>query len=115
MAIPRRRAAIGPWREPHGFVKLTGESRLIGIAAFQRQLADRRIALAQAIAGAFDPRPRQILAGGKAEQGADALIELEHREPRARREIGNAQRSVEMVVDIAEHGRQRRDVRLRVR
>ena len=86
-------------------MELTGEGRLIRIPAFQRQRADRRIALAQAVAGAFDPGARQILPGREAEQSFDALIELEYREPRAGRQIWNTQRSIEMIVDIAEHFR----------
>lgn len=96
-------------------MELTGEGGLIGIAAFLGDHADRRVGSPQTIASAFDSRPRQILSGGKTEQSANALIELEHRQSRALGEIGNSQRRVEVVVDIGERRRQRGDVRARAR
>src|ERR1700728_1222292 len=86
------RDAVGPRGEADGLVKLAGERRLVGITAFLRDYADGRIGLAQTIARQLDPRPRQVLSSGKPEQGADALIELERRKSRSRREIGNPQR-----------------------
>ena len=89
----RRDDSVRLRREPDGLVELTGEGGLIGIAAFLGDHADRRVGSPQTIASAFDARPRQILSGGKTEQSADALIELERRQSRSLGEIGNSQRT----------------------
>jgi hypothetical protein len=70
-------------------MELTGEGGLIRIAAFERHSADRRSALAQAIASAVDPRSGKILPRRKAKQSPDALIELKDGQSRARRKIGD--------------------------
>ena len=49
-----------------------------------------------------DAQSRQILAGGQTEQSPDSLVELEGGKAGSRREIGNAQRRVEMVGDVGE-------------
>src|ERR1700677_2890044 len=103
---------VGPGGEADGLVELAGERRLIGITAFLRHDADRRIGLAQPVARQLDPRSRQVLSGREPEQGADALVELERGKPRSRREIRNPQRGIEMIVDMSEHGRQRGHVGL---
>src|ERR1700722_10902868 len=106
-------AAVGPRGEPDGLVNLTCECRLIGVAAFLGDDADGHLCSPQPIAREFDPRTRQVLSGGKPEQGADALIELECRKPRSGREIRNPQWRIEMAMNMAEHGRQRGHFRLR--
>ncbi len=69
----------------------------------------------EAVARPTDPQPGQILAGREAEQGPKPLVELERRKAGARGEIGNAQRLIEMVVDIGERGGKGRRDRARPR
>ena len=83
-------------------MELAGERRLVGIAAFERQLAQRSVRMPQAIAGPVDAEPRQILPGGETEERPYSLIELERRKAGSSREIWNAQGLTEMVVDIGE-------------
>jgi len=92
-------------------MELARESRLVGVAAFLCDDTNWITRLAQPIAGKFYPRPCQVLTSREAEQSPDALIELEHRQLRPRREIGESQRCVEMVLDMAEHGREPRHIR----
>jgi hypothetical protein len=54
------------------------------------------------VAGPADPKPRQVLAGGEARQSADSLIELERGKARLRSKLGNAQRLIEMIVDVSQ-------------
>jgi hypothetical protein len=83
-------------------MELAGERRLVRIAAFERQFAQRGVSMLQPIAGTVDAQPRQILPGGEAEQRPYSLIELEGRKAGSSREIWNAQGLTEMVVDIGE-------------
>jgi hypothetical protein len=83
-------------------MELAGERRLVRVAAFERQFAQRGVGMPQAIAGPVDAEPRQILSSGEAEQRPDSLIELEGRKAGSSRKIWNAQGLTEMVVDIGE-------------
>ena len=85
-------------------MELAGECRLIRVAAFERQFAKRRVGMPQPIASPPDAQAGQILAGGEAEQSPDSLVELEGRKADSRRQLGNAQGLIEMVVDISERG-----------
>jgi len=76
--------------------------RLVRIATFKRQLAYGAVGVPEPVAGPTDPKPRQILAGGEAEQRPNPLIELEWREAGVRCEFRDAQGLVEMIVDIGE-------------
>ena len=83
-------------------MELAGERRLVRIAAFERQFAQGRVSVPEPVASPADPQPGQILTGGEAEQSPDSLIELERRKAGSRREFGNAQGLIEMIVDIGE-------------
>ncbi len=89
-------------------MKLAGERRLVRIAAFERQLAQRGVGVPKAIAGPANAQPGQILPPGKAEESPDSLIELERGKPRSHRQLRNTQGLIEMVVDIGERGGKRR-------
>src|SRR5580658_997533 len=86
----RRREPIGAGRQANGFAELAGERRLIRVAAFERQLAQRRIGAPEPLTGPVDAQPRQILAGRKAEQRPDSLIEPESGKAGSRGQIRNA-------------------------
>ena len=62
--------------------------------------------MAEPVASAADPQPRQILARRQAKQGSDFLIELERGKTGAPGEIRNAERRVEMLVDVGESVRE---------
>ena len=83
-------------------MELARERRLVRIAAFERQFAQGSVRVPEPVASPVNAQPGQILAGGKAEQSPDSLIELERRKAGSRREVGNAQGLIEMVVDIGE-------------
>src|SRR5271155_2198281 len=67
------------------------------------------------VARPADPQPGQVLAGREAEESPKSLVELERRQTGSRGEIGNAQRLVEMIVDIGKRGGKRRRDRARPR
>src|ERR1700728_3567712 len=69
----------------------------------------------EAVARPADAQPGEILASREAEQGPNSLVEPERRQAGSRREIGNTQRLIEMVVDIGERGGKRRGKRARPR
>ena len=104
----RGRQPVGARRQADGFAELAGERGLVGVAAFERQFAQRRVGAPEPVARPPDAQPGQILAGREAEQSPQPLVELERRQAGSRGEIGNAQRLVEMVVDIGERGGKRR-------
>ena len=85
-------------------MELAGERRLVRIAAFERQFAQRGAGVPEPITRPVDAKAGQILPGGEAAQGPDSLIELERGKAGSRRQLRNAQGLVEMVVDIGEHG-----------
>ena len=86
----RRREPIGAGRQANGFAELAGERRLIRVAAFERQLAERRVGAPQPVTGPVDAQPRQILAGRQAEQSPDFLVEPESGKAGSRGQIRNA-------------------------
>jgi hypothetical protein len=83
---------------------LAGERRLVRITTFERQFPQGRIGVPEPVAGPADSKPRQILAGGEAEQNSNPLMKLERRKAGARREFRNTQGLSEMIVDIGERG-----------
>ena len=83
-------------------MELAREGRLVRITAFERQFTQGSVRVPEPVASPIDAQPGQILAGGEAEYGPDSLIELERRKARSRREVGNAQGLIEMIVDIGE-------------
>jgi hypothetical protein len=95
-------------------VELPGEGGLIGVSAVLRHGGDRFPTLAEPIAGALDSGPRQILSGRKSEKRADALIEPKNRQTGARGEVGNAQGTIEVGVEISQRFGKRPDVRQRL-
>ena len=76
-AAARCRPPIGAGGETDRFMKLARKGRLVGIAAFERQLAQGSLRVSEPVASPVDAQPGQILAGGKAEYRPDSLIKLE--------------------------------------
>jgi hypothetical protein len=81
---------------------LAGERRLVRIAAFEREFPQGHIGVPEPVAGPADPKPREILPGGEAEQSPNPLIELERRKAGARGKFRSAQRLIEVIVDIGQ-------------
>src|SRR5271167_142218 len=69
LASARSREPVGAGGQTDGFMELAGERRLIGVAAFERQLAQGGLGMPEAVARPADAQPGQILAGREAEQG----------------------------------------------
>jgi hypothetical protein len=102
LAAARRRDPISAGGKAHSFMELASKGRLVRITALERQFAQESVRMPQPVASPVDAQSGQVLAGGKAEYCPDPLIELERRKPGSRREVGNAQGLIEMVVDIGE-------------
>lgn len=83
-------------------MELAGEGRLVRITAFERHFAQGSLRVPKPIASPVDAQPGQVLAGGRAKDCPDSLIELERREAGPRREVGNAQGLIEMLADMGE-------------
>ena len=97
-----RRQSVGPRRETNRLAELARERRLVGVAAFERQLAQRRVRMAQTVASMVDSHSTKVLARRHRKQGANALVEFEDGKARTRRQIGNAQRRVEVIFDVGQ-------------